>query len=214
MQALAGWEGTWLQVVQDAPTRQAIADLIRDGDWQQWTQRSFREEVTPWLHLHASSWVDGLPGSAQPGDSSQDTNSPMVVRTFDLWRDKAEEGRDHQLDAGEPVLAVLGTFADTPSDWFAAGIAMERVLQEACASGLQPCFVTQPTEIPSLRARLCRMRGRADFPQVILRIGSSDPAPSPPRRSMGEVLFERPVSDQWLVHQSDEERTSLEGETR
>ncbi len=87
IQALAGLEGTWLQIVQDEPTRKVISDLIIDGDWQQWTQRSFREELTPWLHLRDLGAVDGLPGSARPRGSSQNTEegSPLVVRTFDLF---------------------------------------------------------------------------------------------------------------------------------
>jgi hypothetical protein len=135
--------------------------------------------------------VDGLPGSARPGGSSQSTDSPLLVRTFDLWSEKAEEDRDQQLAAGAPVLAVLGTFNDTPGDWFAAGLAIERVLLEACASGLQTSFVNQPIEIPALRARLCRTLGRTDFPQVVIRMGYGDPVSFTPRRNVRDVLLER-----------------------
>ena len=74
----------------------------------------------------------------------------LGVRTFDLWREEA--ARDRQLAAGAPLLAVLGTFNDTPGDWFLAGRAAEHVLLEACASGLQTSFVNQPIEVPSLRS--------------------------------------------------------------
>jgi nitroreductase len=212
MQALAGREGTWLQVIQDAPTRRAISDLILDGDWQQWAQRSFREELTPWLHLHNSDHVDGLPSSARPRGSSQDTDSPLIVRTFDLWSEKAEEERDRQLAASAPVLAVLGTFTDTPGDWFAAGMAVERILLEACASGLQTSFVNQPIEIPALRARLCRtLNHTTDFPQVIIRIGYGDLVPSTPRRSVRDVLLEMPAQSQGIAKKGDEESTNQEG---
>ena len=214
MQALAGLEGTWLHVVQDGPTRQMISDLILDGDGQQWAQRSFREEVARWLRLHDSGYVDGLPGSARPRGSSQDTASPLVVRTFDLVGEKAEEERDRQLAAGAPVLAVLGTFADTPGDWFAAGMAMERMLLEACASGLQTSFVNQPIEIPALRAQLCRMLDRTDFPQIVLRIGYGDPVPSTPRRSVRDVLLDTPAHGQGIAHQGEEESTLREGGAR
>lgn len=199
MQALAGLEGAWLHPVQDESTRKAIADLILEGDWQQWTQRNFREELAPWLHFGDTDAVDGLPGSARPRGSAQGTDNPLVARTFDLWSEKAEEGRDQHLAAGAPVLAVLGTYTDTPGDWFAAGMAAERVLLEACASGLQASFVNQPIEIPLLRTRLCHVLERRDFPQLVLRIGYGDPAPSTPRRSVRDVLLEPPAHGQEIA---------------
>jgi hypothetical protein len=214
MQALAGLEGIWLHIVQDEPTRQVIADLILDGDGQQWAQPGFREEVTRWLHLHDSGYVDGLPRSARPRGSPQDTASPLLVRTFDLVSEKAEEESDRRLAAGAPVLAVLGTFADTPGDWFAAGMAMERILLEACASGLQTSFVNQPIEIPSLRTQLCRTLGRTGFPQVVIRIGYGDSVSSTPRRSVRDVLLEWPVNGQGITYKGDEKSNALEGESR
>ncbi len=214
MQALAGLEGIWLHIVQDEPTRQVIADLILDGDGQQWAQPGFREEVRRWLHLHDSGYVDGLPRSARPRGSSQSTASPLLVRTFDLVREKAEEERDRRLAAGAPVLAVLGAFADTPGDWFAAGMAMERILLEACASGLQTSFVNQPIEIPALRTRLRRTLGRTGFPQVVIRIGYGDPVSSTPRRSVRDVLLEWPVNGQGITYKGDEESHALEGGSR
>jgi hypothetical protein len=200
MQALAGREGTWLRLVQDEPTRQTISDLILDGDRQQWAQRSFREELAEWLRSGASGYGDGLPSSARPRGSSQDLASPLIIRAFDLWNEKAEEERDRQLAAGAPLLAVLGTFADTPGDWFEVGRAVEHIVLEACASGLQTSFVNQPIAIPALRARLCQTLGRTDFPQVVIRIGYGDPAPSTPRRSVRDVLIEKPAHGQGIAH--------------
>lgn len=212
MQEQAGLEGAWLQLVQEKPARQAIADLILEGDRQQWAQRSFREELAQWLRLHDPAALDGLPGSVGPRGSAQGTDTPPVVRTFDLWREQAEEDRDRYLAAGAPVLAVLGTFNDTPGDWFVAGMAIERVLLEACASGLQTSFVNQPIEVPALRTRLCRVLGRTDFPQVIIRMGYSDPAPSTPRRSVQEVLLHPPAHGQRIASKEDESSSQQEGE--
>lgn len=110
------------------------------------------------------------------------------MRTFDLWREEA--AKDLQLATGAPVLAVLGTFSDSPGGWFLAGRAVERLLLSACASGLQTSFVNQPIEVPALRSRLGQALGRNDFPQLIIRIGYGKPAPMTPRRSVQEVLLE------------------------
>lgn len=192
LQQIAGREGTWLQIVQDASLRRAISDLIVAGDRRQWADKRFRHELADWVHPRKSGNVDGLPGSVRAKGSFHDMTSPFIVRTFDLWREEA--ARDRQLAAGAPVLAVLGTFSDSPCDWFTAGMAVERVLLEACAQGLQTSFVNQPIEVPALRTWLCQTLGRKDFPQVLIRIGYGEPVPSTPRRCVQDVLHELPVS--------------------
>lgn len=192
LQESAGQEGTWLALVQDASTRKAISDLIVAGDRRQWADKRFRHELAEWVHPREAGNVDGLPGDVQARGSFREMTSPFLVRTFDLWREEA--ARDRQLAAGAPVLAVLGTFNDTPGDWFMAGMALERVLLEACASGLQTSFVNQPIEVSSLRSWLCQALGRTDFPQLVLRVGYGRPAPRTPRRSVQDVLVNsRPV---------------------
>jgi nitroreductase len=187
LQACAGQEGTWLELIQDAQTRKTISDLIVAGDRRQWADQRFRHELAEWVHPRKTGNVDGLPGDVRAKGSFREMTSPFLVRTFDLWREEA--ARDRQLAAGAPVLAVLGTFSDTVSDWFLAGMAVERILLEACASGLQTSFVNQPVEVSSLRSWLCQALDRKDFPQLVLRIGYGEPAPWTPRRSVREVLL-------------------------
>lgn len=186
LQACAGQDGTWLELVQDARTRKTISDLIIAGDRRQWADKRFRHELAGWVHPRETGNLDGLPGDVRAKGSFHEMTSPFLVRTFDLWREEA--ARDRQLTAGAPVLAVLGTFTDTPCDWFMAGMAVEHILLEACAGGLQTSFVNQPIEVSSLRSWLCQTLERNDFPQLILRIGYGDPAPWTPRRSVRDVL--------------------------
>ncbi len=187
LQSFAGYEGTWLQVIDDASTRKTIADLIVAGDRRQWADKRFRHELAEWVHPRPSENTDGLPGDVHAKGSFHDLTSPFLVRTFDLWREEAT--RDRQLAAGAPVLVVLGTFTDTPADWFAAGMAMERVLLEACASGLQTSLVNQPIEVSALRSWLGQALERKNFPQLIIRMGYGKPAPWTPRRSVRDILL-------------------------
>lgn len=188
LQAVAGQEGTWLRVVQDARTRKTISDLVIAGDRRQWADKPFRQELAQWVHPREAGNVDGLPGSAHAKGSFQHITSPFVVRTFDLWREEA--ARDRQLAAGAPVFIILGTFADSPGDWFTAGMAIEHVLLEACASGLQSSFLNQPIELPSLRTWLSQALERTDFPQLVIRLGYGKPVPTTPRRCVQDVLLE------------------------
>ena len=192
LQQVAGREGTWLRIIQEASLRKTTSDLIVAGDRRQWADKRFRHELAEWVHPRTSGNADGLPGFVRAKGSFHDMTSPFIVRTFDLWRQEAT--RDRQLAAGAPILAVLGTFSDSPGDWFAAGMAVERVLLEASASGLQTSFVNQPIEVPSLRTWLCQALGRKDFPQVLIRIGYGEPVSLTPRRSVQDVLLELPVS--------------------
>lgn len=189
LQQQAGREGTWLQLIQDEPTRQAITRLIVAGDREQWADTHFRHELAEWVQAGTSPRRDGLPGSAEAKGSLHRMTSPFVVRTFDLWREEA--ARDRRLAAGAPVLAVLGTFSETRADWFAAGMALERVLLGACASGLQTSFVNQPIEVPSLRVWLKQLLGRPDYPQLVLRMGYGQPNITTVRRSVQDVLLEK-----------------------
>lgn len=184
----AGQEGTWLHIVQDEPTRQAITQLIVAGDREQWADKRFRHELAEWVRPGDTENSDGLPGSAQAKGSIHQMASPFVVRTFDLWREEA--ARDRQLTAAAPAFAVLGTFSDTRADWFAAGQALERVLLRACANGLQTSFVNQPIEVPSLRDWLGKILMRDDFPQLVIRIGYGEPRITTSRRCVRDVLLE------------------------
>lgn len=186
----AGREGTWLQVVQDEQIRQSLTQLIVDGDRELWANKQFRYELAEWVHPQGIESADGLPGSPLSKGSIRNITSPFLVRTFDLWRE--ESSKDSQLAAAAPVLAVLGTFSDTPGDWFAAGRALERVLLDACANGLQTSFVNQPIEVPSLRTQLSQLLEREDFPQLVIRIGYGEPGAVTPRRCVQDVLLATP----------------------
>lgn len=188
LQWVTGKEGTWLKVIQDEQTRKVITDLIVAGDRTQWANKRFRDELAAWVHAQKADKPDGLPAYAHARGSFHDRTNAFVIRTFDLWREEA--ARDRQLTAGAPLLAVLGTFSDTPDDWFAAGVACQMALLEICASGLQASFVNQPIEIPTLRDWLRHALDTHDAPQLVLRIGYGIPAHPTPRRSVRDVLVE------------------------
>jgi nitroreductase len=187
LQREAGLEGTWLQLIQDEQTLQALTQLIVAGDRELWANKDFRQELAKWVRPNARESSDGLPGYSQIKGTIHNTAVPFVVRTFDLWREEA--ARDRRLVAGAPVLAVLGTFSDSRSDRFIVGQALERVLLGACARGLQSSFVNQPIEVPSLRRKLQQLLGIAGFPQVIIRLGYGEPHPTTSRRSVQDVLW-------------------------
>lgn len=186
-EALAREEGAWLHIVQGEEEKRAITELIVAGDRQQWADKQFRQELAAWLRPQADESYDGLPGYAGAKGNVAGPAGPLIVRTFD--RGPQEAAKNRQLVAGAPVLVILGTSADTPTDWFTAGQALEKVLLYATSQGIQTSFVNQPIEVSSLRSMLRTIVGRNDFPQLVLRMGYGSAVLPTPRLPINKVLL-------------------------
>ncbi len=184
-------EGARLYVLDAEADRNALADLIAEGDRVQGADRRFRRELASWVHPNRSRSRDGIPGYAQGMGDLASYVGPLVVRTFD-WG-KGIAARDRQLAEGSPLLAVLATEADTPRAWLAAGEALGRVLLTACDLGLSASFLNQPVEVLDLRERAQAIVGGAAIPQLVLRFGYGSRELRPtPRRPVREVISTSP----------------------
>jgi hypothetical protein len=179
-QAVAA-EGAWLQIVADNDTRNALADLIAEGDRIQGNDPQFRRELAAWIHPNRTRSRDGMPGYAHGMGDLISNVMPFVIRTFD-WG-KGIAARDRRLATGSPVLVVLGTDADTSSDWPACGQALERLLLLAHTRDIWASYLNQSVEVAALRPRLQALLERPGYPQIILRMGyGPGVAPPTPRR--------------------------------
>lgn len=187
LQSAARDEGVWLHFVNDYNDRNALAELVAQGDRIQAADKHFRRELAAWVHPNRSQSRDGMPGYAYGAGDLASYAGPLVIRTFD-WG-KGQAARDRQLATGSPHLAVLGTETDTPAAWLSAGQALARVLLRARVEGVWASYLNQPIEVHELRSKVGEIIGRRDFPQLLLRLGyGSDPKPTP-RRPVAEVLL-------------------------
>lgn len=180
-------ESAWVHFVEDREHRNALADLIAEGDRQQWANQRFRLELAAWLHPNSSDARDGIPNCAQNSGDLLSVAGPIVIRTFDLGEGQAAKNRD--IAAYSPGLVVLGTDADGPAAWLAAGQALARVLLRARADEVWASFLNQPIETPSLRPQVEELIGRTGHPQLILRLGYGPNVNPTPRRKVEEVLL-------------------------
>jgi nitroreductase len=185
LQAAAWEEGAWLHLVQDEAAKHTLAELIAEGDHIQLADKRFRRELASWMHPNRTKSRDGIPGYAFGLGDLMSLAVPFVIRTFDTGKGKVV--KDRQLAEGSPVLAVLGTDADSPPNWLATGQALARVLLRARAEDVWASFLNQPVEVPELRARLRDAIGRRDFPQLLLRMGYGTEVRPTPRRLVAEV---------------------------
>lgn len=184
---LVGEDGVWLYCV-DGKEYESIAELIATGDRMLWEKNEFRSELAKWVRRSDENMEDGLLASSQGRGYIADIVSPLIVRTVNL--EGEELARSQHLVASAPVLGVLGTYSDMPSDWFATGQATEKMLLLACASGIQSSFVNQPMEVPELRKQVQMMVGPNRVPQLVVRMGYGPAVPPTPRRSVSNVLLE------------------------
>jgi hypothetical protein len=93
------------------------------------------------------------------------------------------------IEETHPAIFVLGTDGDTRSDWLRAGQAMERVWLTAVAAGLAIAPMSQPLELPELRAEVSNSYP-VRYPQIVLLVGYAPPTAATPRRDLAEVLVD------------------------
>lgn len=186
LERAAGREGAWLGVVEEEAARMALVDLVTEGDRIQGSDPHFRRELAAWIHPNRSRSGDGMPGYAFGIGNLASYVGPLVVRTFD-WG-KGQAARDRELAEGSPVLAVLGTHADLPSQRLAAGQALDRILLRAAVDGVSASYLNQPIELPELRPRVAEILGTEGYPQILLRMGYGPTVTPTPRRVVEEVL--------------------------
>ncbi|HEU5260844.1 MAG TPA: nitroreductase family protein [Gemmatimonadales bacterium] len=188
LQEAASQEGAWLRILEGERVRGTVASLIMQGDRIQMADPEIRRELAAWTRPNSSRVTDGIPGNALGFGDLKAAAGPLVLRTFDLGRGQA--ARDRDLALASPVLAVLGSFAESPYDWVSTGQALARVLLRARIDGVCASFLNQPIEVPTLRTQLEALTGARRFPQLLLRLGYGKDTAATPRRPLEDVLID------------------------
>jgi nitroreductase len=108
-----------------------------------------------------------------------------------------DEGRVLEVadpDGGEARVACGAGLKNIESTIAAAGHAgqvLRRVLLAATGAGICASFLSQPVEIPSIRAELRTLLGGA-YPRTVLRLGYGFAGASTPGRPASAVTRSRP----------------------
>ncbi len=147
------------------------------AEWQHWTGRD-------------SSTREGVPAC---GDGPlPEPRDQWVLRDFSAGQASAQDpGEDFGPD---PLIGVLGSFQDALPAQFQAGLAMQRVLLTATATGLSASFLSPVVEVSATRRELRTLLGGGLWPQTILRIGYGPPVPATPRRPLEAVVSDETSS--------------------
>jgi hypothetical protein len=178
-------EGGWMRPL-GGPLRSEVAALVERADHLQYADGAFRRELASWIRPSASGVEDGIPAYALGIPDLLAPLGPALMGRLNLGGMRG--GSDRRAAETAPLLAVLGTEGDRPSDWLNAGQALARVLLAGRARGLSAAFLNQPVQVPELRARLREMLGREGWPQLIVRMGYGQELRPTPRRAVDDVL--------------------------
>jgi hypothetical protein len=170
--------GVWVKVIDDAADRTGLALVLADAEAAETMSPEYVDELARWVH----PGDDGLPLPAVSPPLS-DVVTDMPQRAF------VNDGRRLRPDAGVPPLVIrntvvmLGTKADTPTDWLTAGAGLAWLQLRAAVDNI----VTQPlgpaTDFPAARARLRSELKLLGHPQFVLRMGYGAGRPWTRRRS-------------------------------
>ncbi|EIE99476.1 Acg family FMN-binding oxidoreductase [Saccharomonospora glauca] len=174
-------EGARLVLLADPAPFDAFAALVRRAEHTQRHDPEFAAELAEWTHQ--GERLDGVPLSAGGPRATDET--ALALRDFG-----GSEGKAAREFERQPLVAVLTTPGDTRRDAVRAGQALQRVLLTATASGVRASFLSQPLEVPHVRAELRTLLGGVYHPQAALRLGYGPPGAPTPRRDLDDVVLD------------------------
>ncbi|MDQ1646435.1 MAG: hypothetical protein QOJ50_2619 [Cryptosporangiaceae bacterium] len=157
-----------------------VADLTRAADSVLRGKPGYTGELLTWTRPDSAA-TDGVPIAA--GGPAPAPHELLARRDFG-----GAPAAEHRRYEDQPLVAVLSSFGDTPRDQLIAGVALQRVLLTATRIGLAVSMLSQPIEVPGVRAQLQDVLGRISVPQMVLRIGFAVPGPRTPRRPAESVI--------------------------
>lgn len=176
----AGLEGAELVLLERPGDLDALAALLRHAEHMQSEDPDFRAELAQWTVTNGSR-EDGVPAVA--GGPRPEPGSLLTLRHYAV----GVSPRPDRPFEREPLVAVLGSYTDTPLAQLGAGQALQRVLLTATNAGVSASFLSQPVEVASTRVALRQLLGRRAQPQVVLRFGYGFTAPATKRRAVETV---------------------------
>lgn len=183
-------EGAWVRVLRTSQEQVGLAVLLAKADDSQRQTEGYAEELATWTSRPAGT-ADGLTRDAVAASSARRPTS-LRLRGFVPDEDVAgaapAAADDLPPQAEHPLVAVIGTDADTRFDWLIAGQAMCALLLHAGVDGVQASPMSQVVDQPWTRRRLASELGCVGYPQMVLRLGHARPGPQTPRRAVDDLL--------------------------
>jgi hypothetical protein len=179
LEAAARTEGVTLQIITDAPKREAVLDFLVQGNDAQMDDPHFVRELRDWIRFNPEQALasgDGLFGKCS-GNSSIPTW--IGKRFFGMVFTKAAEDKKYtaQMRSSAGFAIFIGDKADK-KHWVQVGRSFQRFALQATALGVRHAMINQPVEVHAVRAEFAQWLGIGDVrPDLVVRFGHAPPMP-------------------------------------
>jgi hypothetical protein len=168
LKKLAGSGQTWLHLSREKSSRDTLADFIAEGDHlQKAAEERQKRQLSAESHERRRREDKGWNVARGAGNIASYFETLMKRP----WKGDSKASAARELAMAGPVLALLGTYEDSPAAWLAAGRTLADVLLRSLAIGVRASFVNQPVQIPKLRLELAEKLGLSGYPQILFRLG-------------------------------------------
>lgn len=174
-------EGCRLDLLVGMTALSGFAEIAMSADRVLRRDAGYQAELSAWVHTDVAH--DGVPVTS--GGPAPEPHDLLPQRSFSD-RPRAP-GRDFEP---EPLVGILQSAGDTPTDQLIAGRALQRILLTVTDAGLASSMISQPIEVPAARDQLRRSLSQGGVPQMALRIGYGQPGRPTPRRDIDDVLID------------------------
>ncbi len=184
-------EGAWVRVLSTSEEQVGLAVLLARADDAERQEEGYADELAAWTNRPADA-SDGLTAEAVAAVHAPRPSSLRLREFGDADGDEPDPAGDNSDDqpppAEHPLVAIIGTDADTRFDWLLAGQAMCSLLLHAGVDGVQASPMSQVVDQPWTRRRLASELGCVGYPQMVLRLGHAQPGPQTPRRPVDDLI--------------------------
>jgi hypothetical protein len=185
----ASMERATLRIMADENQRGALAAAVEAGDYALRLDGARVREQARWAPPPGSPRRDGVPATAYPA-MPQRTEPSFPSRDYARghgWGLPPAGTGAVPKSAG--LVSVLTTQTDQPADWISAGQALQRVLLLASSCGVAAALHSQPLEVTDLRNFIGTVLCSGAYPQMVVRLGTTDQTSASVRRRVEEVLL-------------------------
>lgn len=169
----------------------AVIDYVIRGNFDQLTDRAFRDELVSWIRFNPSEAIrtgDGLSGRTSGQPALPTWLARWIIGLVLTPKGQAEtDATNIRSSAG---VAVFVSRQDDKVAWVEAGRAYERFALQATALNVRTAFINQPIEVRSLRPQFeSWLNLSGEHALLMVRFGHGPTAPFSLRRPIDDVVI-------------------------
>mmetsp|Transcript_4255 Transcript_4255/g.8714 ORF Transcript_4255/g.8714 Transcript_4255/m.8714 type:complete len:365 (-) Transcript_4255:356-1450(-) len=170
--------------------KQRVIDYVNQGNLDQLTDPSWREELLSWIRFNPRQALDTGDGLA--GRTGGSPSIPSWLGRFMAGWIITPSGQVKADTTNITSAAGVAVFvsSDSKSSWVQVGQVYERFALQATASNIRTAFINQPIEVHTIRPSFESWLGLQDgeHAQLMVRFGHGPVAPYSLRRPLEDVI--------------------------